>query len=139
MAAAWDKELALQRGQYIGDEFKAKGAHIYLGPVAGPLGRSGYGGRNWEGFSPDPYLTGELFADTIIGVEEAGVQSCAKHYVGNEQETQRNPSGTFLGGDSESAQRIEAVSSNVDDRTMHELYVWPFASKSSLNPSSFVC
>lgn len=34
-----------------------------LGPVAGPLGRSGYGGRNWEGFSPDPYLTGLLFEE----------------------------------------------------------------------------
>ena len=42
-------------------EFKDKGAHVILGPVAGPLGRSGYGGRNWEGFSPDPYLTGEMF------------------------------------------------------------------------------
>lgn len=44
-------------------EFKGKGAHVLLGPVAGPLGRSGYGGRNWEGFSPDPWLTGVLFAD----------------------------------------------------------------------------
>ena len=45
----------------MGMEFKQKGANVILGPVAGPLGRSGYGGRNWEGFSPDPYLTGEMF------------------------------------------------------------------------------
>lgn len=100
----------------MGAEFKGKGAHVLLGPVAGPLGRSGYGGRNWEGFSPDPYLTGDLFAETIIGIEQAGVQACAKHYVSNEQETMRNPTGfldpTFTGP------KIEAVSSNIDDRTM---------------------
>jgi hypothetical protein len=62
----------------MGDEFVGKGAHVALGPVAGPLGRSGYGGRNWEGFSPDPWLTGELFAETIIGMEEQGIQACAK-------------------------------------------------------------
>lgn len=37
------------RGLYIGAEFKAKGAHVALGPVSGPLGRSGYAGRGWEG------------------------------------------------------------------------------------------
>jgi beta-glucosidase len=99
----------------MADEFVGKGAHVALGPVAGPLGRSGYGGRNWEGFSPDPWLTGELFAETIIGMEEQGVQACAKHYIGNEQETQRNPSINDDG------QTIEAVSSNIDDRTMHEV------------------
>lgn len=62
----------------MADEFVGKGAHVALGPVAGPLGRSGYGGRNWEGFSPDPWLTGELFAETIIGMEEQGIQACAK-------------------------------------------------------------
>ena len=114
-AASWDRDLAHVRGQDMADEFVGKGAHVALGPVAGPLGRSGYGGRNWEGFSPDPWLTGELFAETIIGMEEQGVQACAKHYIGNEQETQRNPSINDDG------QTIEAVSSNIDDRTMHEV------------------
>jgi hypothetical protein len=77
-AASWDRDLAHVRGQDMADEFVGKGAHVALGPVAGPLGRSGYGGRNWEGFSPDPWLTGELFAETIIGMEEQGVQACAK-------------------------------------------------------------
>ena len=77
-AAAWDRNLAHLRGQDLGAEFKAKGANVALGPVAGPLGRSGYGGRNWEGFSPDPWLTGELFSETILGMEEAGTQACAK-------------------------------------------------------------
>ena len=78
VAASWDRNLAHVRGQDMGDEFVGKGAHVALGPVAGPLGRSGYGGRNWEGFSPDPWLTGELFAETIIGMEEQGIQACAK-------------------------------------------------------------
>lgn len=118
VAAAWDRNLALTRAQYMGAEFRAKGAHVYLGPVAGPLGRSGYGGRNWEGFSPDPYLTGDLFAQTIIGIEEAGVQAAAKHYVTNEQETQRNPSTFAFSDPSESGVTIEAVSSNLGDRTL---------------------
>ena len=49
------------------------------------MGRNTRGGRNWEGFSPDPYLTGKLFADSIRGIQSTGVQACAKHFVGNEQ------------------------------------------------------
>jgi beta-glucosidase len=78
VAASWDRKLAHQRGQDLGNEFKAKGAHVMLGPVAGPLGRSAYGGRNWEGFSPDPYLTAAMFEETIIGAQGMGVQACAK-------------------------------------------------------------
>jgi beta-glucosidase len=125
----------------MGAEFKGKGAQVALGPVAGPLGRSAYGGRNWEGFSPDPYLTGELFAETIIGIEEVGVQACGKHYIGNEQETQRNPSNVnFLTGLPDGdGPVIEAVSSNIDDRTMHELYLWPFANGVKAGVSSIMC
>jgi beta-glucosidase len=54
----------------MGMEFKGKGANVILGPVAGPLGRSGYGGRNWEGFSPDPYLTGEMFEEVRCSMSE---------------------------------------------------------------------
>ena len=63
VAASWDKDMAHKRGYEMGMEFKDKGANVILGPVAGPLGRSGYGGRNWEGFSPDPYLTGMMFEE----------------------------------------------------------------------------
>ncbi|KAK6434222.1 hypothetical protein LTR95_009592 [Oleoguttula sp. CCFEE 5521] len=136
VAASWDKNLAHVRGADMAAEFKGKGSHVALGPVAGPLGRSGYGGRNWEGFSPDPYLTGELFAETIMGIEETGVQACGKHYIGNEQETQRNPSGGFIGGTNSPA---EAVSSNIDDRTMHEVYLWPFANAVHAGVSSIMC
>ena len=53
--------------------FSYKGATVDRGrPVVGPLGRSGYGGRNWEGFSPDPYLTGEAVNATIIAMQSTG-------------------------------------------------------------------
>ncbi|KAH9840409.1 glycoside hydrolase family 3 protein [Teratosphaeria destructans] len=133
VAASWDRKLAKQRGVDMGTEFKGKGAHVALGPAAGPLGRSARGGRNWEGFSPDPYLTGKLFADTIEGMQSEGVQACAKHYIGNEQETQRNPSVSSDGT------TIEAVSSNIDDRTMHEVYSWPFAEAVKIGTASIMC
>lgn len=120
IAATWDKDLAFKQGFYLAEEFREKGSQVVLGPVAGPLGRSAFGGRNWEGFSPDPYLTGDLFTSSINGIQHAGVQACAKHFIGNEQETQRQPTTNEKGN------TIESVSSNIDDRTLHELYLWPF-------------
>ncbi|KAL2429490.1 putative beta-glucosidase G [Exophiala dermatitidis] len=132
-AASWDRELMYVRGLYLGAEFKGKGSHVALGPVVGPLGRSAYGGRNWEGFSPDPYLTGVAVEQTISGMQRSGIQACLKHYIGNEQETQRNPS---LSPDNVT---IEAVSSNIDDRTIHELYLWPFANGVHAGVASIMC
>lgn len=57
VAATFDRGLFYARGYAMGSEHKAKGVTVQLGPVAGPLGRSPEGGRNWEGFSPDPYLS----------------------------------------------------------------------------------
>lgn len=57
VAATFDRGLFYARGHAMGQEHKAKGVTVQLGPVAGPLGRSPEGGRNWEGFSPDPYLS----------------------------------------------------------------------------------
>jgi beta-glucosidase len=129
-----------QRGVYMAEEFKGKGSHVILGPVAGPLGRSPYGGRNWEGFSSDPYLTGVAMEETITGIQSVGVQACSKHYIGNEQETQRNPSSTSFGsGGGPAGPVIEAVSSNIDDRTMHELYLWPFANAVKAGTASVMC
>ena len=73
----------------MGDEFRGKGAHVALGyvpytmqrantilndgrPVAGPLGRHALGGRNWEGFSPDPYLTAVAANLTLRGLQSSG-------------------------------------------------------------------
>ncbi|KAL2020607.1 hypothetical protein VTK56DRAFT_8097 [Thermocarpiscus australiensis] len=121
-AATWDVELMRQRGEYLGAEARGCGVHVQLGPVAGPLGKIPHGGRNWEGFGVDPYLAGIAMAATVEGIQSAGVQACAKHYIGNEQE---------LGRDS--------MSSNIDDRTIHELYLWPFADAVHSDVASVMC
>ncbi|RDK45205.1 beta-glucosidase G [Aspergillus phoenicis ATCC 13157] len=133
VGASWDKQLAYERGFLLGEEFKAKGAHVMLGPVVGPIGRNPLGGRNWEGFGPDPYLTGELSYQSIIGTRSVGMQSCVKHYIGYEQSTGQNPTTNADG------LVIEGYSSNIDDRTMHELYSWPFAKAVRAGVSSVMC
>ncbi|KAF3400144.1 putative beta-glucosidase G [Penicillium rolfsii] len=136
-ASSWNKDLFYERGFAMGQEFRDKGAHIALTPVAGPLGRSAYGGRNWEGFAADPYLTGVAMERTIQGLQQAGVQATAKHFIGNEQETQRNPS--YYYNESLPKLKQESVSSNIDDRTMHEFYLWPFANAARAKVASFMC
>ncbi|RYP52680.1 hypothetical protein DL769_010629 [Monosporascus sp. CRB-8-3] len=131
--ATWDRDLIYQRGVALAEEFRMKGAHVMLGPVAGPLGRHPLGGRNWEGFSPDPYLTGQAMKATIHGAQSVGVQTCSKHYIGNEQETQRSQS-TLADGSI-----VEGVSSNIDDRVLHELYLWPFADAVEAGTTSVMC
>jgi len=136
-AASWDRTLMHERGYAMGQEFKAKGAHVALSPVAGPLGRSAYAGRNWEGFAADPYLTGVAMEETITGHQDAGVQATAKHFIANEQETMRNPVYTVNGTTTDTD--VAALSANLDDRTMHELYLWPFANAVKAKASSFMC
>jgi len=65
-------------------EFRAKGANLTNAPVVGPLGRVVTGGRNWEGFSNDPFLDGSLAAATIEASQNAGVITSTKHFVANE-------------------------------------------------------
>ena len=81
VAASFDRGLAYARGRAMGQEHKGKGVDVQLGPVAGPLGRTPEGGRNWEGFSPDQVLTGVMFAESIKGIQSAGVLTSAKHYI----------------------------------------------------------
>ena len=86
VGATWNKDLMYQRGKAHGFEAKKKGINVLLGPSMGPLGRLPAGGRNWEGFGTDPVLQGVASAQTIKGIQDAGVIATAKHYVGNEQE-----------------------------------------------------
>uniref|UniRef100_UPI003CC92269 beta-glucosidase n=1 Tax=Thermoascus aurantiacus TaxID=5087 RepID=UPI003CC92269 len=135
VAATWDKNLAYLRGKAMGEEHRGKGVDVQLGPVAGPLGRHPDGGRNWEGFSPDPVLTGVLMAETIKGIQDAGVIACAKHFIGNEMEHFRQASEAVGYG----FDITESVSSNIDDKTLHELYLWPFADAVRAGVGSFMC
>ncbi|KAI1206010.1 glycoside hydrolase family 3 protein [Annulohypoxylon truncatum] len=122
VASTWDRALMRERGQFMAEETKGAGIHVLLGPVSGPLGKNPTGGRNWEGFGPDPYLQGIAMAETIEGMQSVGVQANAKHYILNEQELNR-----------------ETMSSNLDDRTMHEIYLWPFADAVHANVASVMC
>ncbi|KAH7220087.1 glycosyl hydrolase family 3 N terminal domain-containing protein [Fusarium oxysporum] len=132
-AATWDKRLIYERAVAIGEEFRAKGAHVFLGPSCGPMGRSVLGGRNWEGFGPDPYLSGVAMHASVSGIQSVGVQACSKHFIGNEQETQRTQTTE------EDGTVINALSSNIDERTLHEMYLWPFADAVKAGTVSVMC
>ena len=114
--ATFDKDLMYQRGVAMGKEARGKGVNVLLGPTVGPIGRKPKGGRNWEGFGADPVLQGIGAAQTIKGIQEQGVIATVKHLIGNEQEMYRMFTLVQNG-----------YSSNIDDRSMHELYLWPFA------------
>ena len=64
----------------MGQEHRGKGVNIALGPMMN-MGRIAQGGRNWEGFGADPFLTGEAAYETILGLQQGGVQACAKHFI----------------------------------------------------------
>lgn len=130
VGATWNKELMYERGKAHGLEARAKGIHAILGPSIGALGRAPAGGRNWEGFGPDPYLQGVAGAETIRGIQEQHVMATIKHFVANEQEHFRQ---SWEWG------TPNAISSNVDDRTMHEVYAWPFANAVKAGVVSVMC
>ncbi|KAK1068529.1 beta-glucosidase [Friedmanniomyces endolithicus] len=127
MAMTWDRDLIYAQAYANGAEHKAKGVNIAYSPVVGPLGRSPESGRIWEGYSPDPYLSGVSFGLTVAGMNAAGTIAVGKHFVLYEQEHFRQvrewndwhlPNATF--------NTTEPYSSNADDRTLHELYLWPW-------------
>ncbi|KAI9453291.1 beta-glucosidase [Russula earlei] len=120
-ASTWKRSLIRARGIAMGKEHVGKGVNIALGPMMN-IGRIAQGGRNWEGFGADPFLAGIGAYETILGMQSAGVQACAKHYINNEQENQR---------------KLE--SSNVDDRTQHEIYVAPFLRSVMAGVASVMC
>jgi beta-glucosidase len=114
--ATFDKDLMYARGVAIGEEARGKGINVQMGPVVGPLGRKPRGGRIWEGFGVDPSLQAIGAAQTIQGMQSVGVIATLKHFIGNEQEMYRMTDVLQQG-----------YSSNIDDRTLHEIYLWPFA------------
>jgi beta-glucosidase len=130
VGATWNKDLMYERGKAHGFEAKKKGINVLLGPSMGPLGRLPAGGRNFEGFGADPVLQGIAAAQTIKGIQESGVIATAKHYVGNEQEHFRQ---SWEWG------TPNAISSNIDDRTLHEIYAWPFADSVRAGVASVMC
>ena len=84
------------------------------------MGRFPGSGRNWEAFSPDPYLTGEMVAPTVKGIQRNRVVSTIRHFIANEQEHFR----FLLESEQNGFNITESISANLDDRTMHEIYLW---------------
>ncbi|KAI2782206.1 glycoside hydrolase family 3 protein [Daldinia loculata] len=130
VGATWNKELMYQWGNAHAIEARKKGVNVILGPCIGPLGRMPAGGRNWEGFGADPYLQGIAAAQSIKGIQDEGVMATIKHFVANEQEHFRQPWEWGL---------PNALSTNIDDRTMHELYLWPFGNAVKAGVASVMC
>lgn len=130
VGATWNKDLMYKRGKALAREHRLKGINVLLGPAMGPLGRMPGGGRNWEGFGPDPVLAGIAAAQTIKGIQDEGVMATAKHFILNEQEHFRQPWAWGL---------PNALSSNIDDRTLHEVYLWPFADSVRAGVASVMC
>jgi len=108
LAATWNKDILFQVGEHLADEVKARSAHVLLAPTV-CLHRGPLGGRNFESYSEDPYLTGKLAASYINGLQGKGVAATIKHYVGNEQETFRL-----------------TIDSIIQERPLRELYLKPF-------------
>ena len=108
LSSTWDKELVEEIARSIGLEAKSKDADVLLGPTIN-LHRHPLGGRHFECYSEDPILTGVLASSYVKGVQSVRVSACLKHFVGNDTEYQRH-----------------FVSSNIDERTLRELYLLPF-------------
>lgn len=108
MASSWNRELIRRIGVALGEECQAEGVAVLLGPGAN-IKRSPLCGRNFEYFSEDPYLTGELAAAHIEGVQSQGVGTSIKHFAVNNQEHRR--------------MTTDAV---VDERTLREIYLTGF-------------
>ncbi|GAA3554492.1 glycoside hydrolase family 3 C-terminal domain-containing protein [Nonomuraea rosea] len=108
LAASWDVDLVRRAGRLLAREARRKGVHVLLAPTLN-LHRSPLGGRHFECFSEDPYLTGEIGAAYVEGVQEGGVGTTPKHYVANDFETDRFTANVV-----------------VDDRTLREVYLRPF-------------
>lgn len=130
VGATWNRELMRARGIAHGAEAKGKGVNVLLGPAMGPLGRNPAGGRNWEGFGSDPVIQAVAASETIRGIQSQGVIATAKHFVANEQEHFRRGQEWGL---------PNALSANIDDRTMHEVYAWPFAESVRAGVGSIMC
>ena len=108
MASSFDRDLVKEVGNALGEECQAEDVAVLLGPGIN-MKRSPLGGRNFEYYSEDPYVAGEIGAAFVNGVQEKHVGTSLKHFAANNQETRRMN-----------------VSAQVDERTLREIYLSAF-------------
>lgn len=108
LAATWDAALGSTYGHAIGEDARARGVHVWLAPGVN-MARIPQNGRNFEYFGEDPYLTSRFAVNVVKGVQSEGVVATVKHFAANDHENDRNQD-----------------SSEVDERTLHEIYLRPF-------------
>jgi beta-glucosidase len=108
LAATWDRDLVYQVGVALGEECRQEKVAVILGPGVN-IKRSPLCGRNFEYFSEDPYLAGEMAKSHISGVQSQGVGTSLKHFAANDQEYRR-----------------ATTDSVVDERALHEIYLTAF-------------
>lgn len=107
-AASFDRDLIYKMGQAIGNECQAEDVSVILGPAAN-IKRSPLCGRNFEYFSEDPYLSSQMAASHIKGVQSKNVGTSLKHFIANNQEHRRMSSDSVM-----------------DERTLREIYLASF-------------
>lgn len=95
LASTWNTELVYKVGQAMGSEARSYGVDVILGPGAN-IHRHPFCGRNFEYFSEDPYLTGFIGSSIVNGIEYNGVGTSLKHFVANNQETNRNYNNSIV-------------------------------------------
>ncbi len=108
LASTWDVDLIHAMGQALGEECVALNVDVLLGPGIN-MKRTPLGGRNFEYFSEDPVLAGEMAASLINGIQSQGIGTSLKHFAVNNQEFERF-----------------SISAEVDERTLHEIYLTAF-------------
>ncbi len=122
LANSFDRKAATLVGKTLGEECQAQDVAMLLGPGMN-IKRNVLGGRNFEYYSEDPYVTGELAACYIKALQETGVAACAKHFACNSQETAR------MSGNSV-----------VEERPLHEIYLAAFEKVvKKAHPRSIMC
>ena len=108
IGSTWDLKLIKNIGIALGEEAQAKDVDVLLGPTIN-IHRHPLGGRHFESFSEDPFLTGKIATNYVQGVQSKNVAACLKHFVGNDTEYERH-----------------SISSNIDEQTLREIYLLPF-------------
>ncbi|MBK7499095.1 MAG: glycoside hydrolase family 3 C-terminal domain-containing protein [Ignavibacteriales bacterium] len=110
LGATWNPEIVTEFGKVLATETKAKGRHVILAPCVN-IARIPVGGRNFESFGEDPFLTSRITVNYIKGVQNENVVATVKHFAANNQEHQR-----------------DFVNTIVDERTLNEIYFPAFKS-----------